>query len=444
MSSLGYQTIYRVIQHSGEFGCERVFAPDQAAGPRDRATAPRSYESGRALSSFPIVALSVAYELEIAGVIRLLEASGLPAQREQRSGDQPLIIAGGPLTFSNPLPLGAFVDAIVMGECDALVLDVLRAVAVESHSRDAQLERLAAMPNVVVPAIDGETLKPLGRAPDAALPAWGPIRTPDTELRNMALVEAVRGCSRGCAYCVMRRSTHGGMRVIEAARVLERVPDGARRVGLVGASVSDHPELALIIEQLVERGAQVGVSSLRPDRLSERLVEALRSAGYRTLTTAIDGASERLRELLGRRTSAEQVRKVATRAREAKLERLKLYLMVGVPGEEPSDIEECAELVCALSAILPISLGISPFCPKRGTPLAGAKYAGVQRIDEHLRLLRRRVAGRAEIRATSARWGWVEAELAQGGWAQGRAVLEAVHNGGGFAAYREEMRGDSG
>jgi len=435
MSSLGLLTIYRIVQSSGDLACERFFAPDKPMA-WDAQPVPRSVESSRPLSDFPVIAVSVAWELELADLLRMLHAAGIPPLRQDRGPQHPLVIAGGPLTFSNPVPLGPFVDAIVMGEADAIAADILR-TALDAPDHDTARDRLAAMAHVVVPSVHGEQLTPLARCPDELLPAWAPIRTPNTELRDMFLVEAVRGCSRGCRYCVMRRGIHGGMRMIPVDRILASIPDDARRVGLVGASVSDHPGVPGLVETLADRGLGVGLSSLRADRLDERFVAALRKAGYKTLTTALDGSSDRIREQLERRTTADQIRRVTQLAREAGIERLKLYMMVGVPGETEEDLQECADLARELSRILPTSLGISPFCPKRNTPLSEASFDGVKSIDRRLDFLRSAIAGRAEVRATSARWAWVESVLAKGGHAEGMAVLEAVREGGSFASWRK-------
>lgn len=437
MSSLGFQQIYRVIQGSDVASAERAFLPDDEGKPgSSRASDPvLTYESQRPISHFPVIAVSVAYELELAGLSRLLERSGIPPLREERGPEHPLIVAGGPLTFSNPLPLGAFADAIVMGEADALVLDVLR-VLEGSPPREEALRALAGLPHVHVPALHGEELPAVCKADDALLPAWAPIRTDETELSGMFLIEAERGCSRGCSYCVMRRSTNGGMRTVPMERILSLVPEDAQRVGLVGAAVSDHPRIAEIVRALVGRGAEVGLSSLRPDRLTDELVGALRAGGYKTLTTAMDGTSERVRELLDRKARVRHLQRAAELARAHGMNRLKLYLMVGVPTEEDADVDECVGLVTELSRTIPVALGIAPFCPKRNTPLAGGAFAGIDVVERRLERLRRGLRGRADVRATSARWAWVEAVLAQGGVAEGRAVLEAVREGGSFAAWR--------
>lgn len=432
MSSLGFLQIYKAIQTEPGMSCERAFLPDEDDTSRE---VPVTYEGLRPLSDFSIIALSVAYELEIAGLIRLLDAAGIPALREQRDHRHPFILAGGPLTFSNPLPLAAFADAIIMGEADSLAVDVLRALR-EAPSRADALDALARIPHVFVPSHHGSIMPGVAQCDDDLLPAWAPIRTPEAELSDMFLIETERGCSRGCTYCVMRRSTNNGMRIVSKERVLELIPEDARRVGLVGAAVSDHPKIAEIVRTLAERGAEVGLSSLRPDRLSDEFVGALKLAGYRTLTTAMDGTSERVRETLERRARPRHLERCAELARKHGMDRLKLYLMVGVPGEADADIDECVAFVSQLSRVIPVALGIAPFCPKRNTPLAGAPFAGVDVVNDRLDRLRRGLKGRADVRATSARWAWVEAVLAQGGEPEGRAVLEAVRAGGSFAHYQ--------
>jgi len=437
MSSLGYQRIYRALMEARGIACERAFLDDECEADTARKPEhPVTYESLRPIEELPVLAFSVAYELEIAGVIRMLNAAGIPARRRERDGRHPLVIAGGPLTFSNPMPLAEIVDAIVVGEADARVVDTLRACGI--GVRAAQLDALAKLDHVFVPT-HHSTLPRVGAEDDAVLPAYSAIRTPHTELSNMFLIETERGCSRGCSYCVMRRSTNGGMRIVPAEVVLETIPRDARRVGLVGAAVSDHPKIVPILHGLADRGCEVGLSSLRPDRLAtlEGFVAALGRVGNRTLTTALDGTSERVRETLDRRARPKHILKCAELAKAHGMDRLKLYLMIGTPGETDQDVDECVGLATELSHILPLALGIAPFCPKRNTPLDRAPFAGIETVDDRLDRLRTGLRGRVDVRATSARWAWVEYVLAQGGAAEGLSVIDAVNAGGSFRAYEK-------
>ena len=436
MSSLGYQTLYRRLNESPTRAAHRAFLPDDVEAWRADRTPLFTYEGDRPVADYRVVGVSVAYELELAGLIAALELAGIPPLREDRDESHPFILAGGPLTFSNPLPLAPYVDVILMGEAEEslpLALDVIFAAC--SHEQ-ARSTLAAEVDSAFVPDADSDAMPPVAKADDVLLPARSQIITPHTELRDMFLIEPERGCHRGCTYCVMRRSTNGGMRVVSKERVLELVPEQARRVGLVGAATTDHPQIAQIVSELAQSGRQVGLSSLRADRLNDALLGALREAGQTVLTTASDGASQRLRDQVQRRAPEDVLVRAAELARKHHFKRMKLYMMVGLPSETDEDIEELIEFSTELSRIIPLALGIAPFCAKRNTPLDGTPFAGIDVVDRRLKRLRRGLKGRVDVRATSARWAWVEYVLAQGGRAEGRAVLDAVHAGGRFRDYK--------
>jgi radical SAM superfamily enzyme YgiQ (UPF0313 family) len=436
MSSLGFQTIYREINAEPRRMAERAFLPDDVAA-YTRARMPLfTYESEQPVGNYPVIAISVAYEIEIAGVIQLLTLSGIPPLAEDRDERHPLVLCGGPLTNSNPLPLSPYADAIVMGEADQSIHRVLD-VVFAAGSRSSALSDLAReVPSCFVPSLQGDALPAIEQAHDESLPAWAPIRTPHTELSDMFLLEAERGCSRGCQYCVMRRSTNGGMRVIPAERVLARIPEDATKVGLVGAAVSDHPKIVQIVDTLAGQGRQVSLSSLRPDRLNDAFIGALKRAGARAITTALDAPSQRLRDRIDRKAKEKHFVRIAELVKAHGLHHLKVYMMVGLPDETDADIDELIAFASELSRIHPLAIGVSPFVAKRNTPLDGAAFAGIQVVEDRLDRLRRGLRGRVDLRATSARWAWIEYVLAQGSFAEGRAVLEAVQAGGRFSHYK--------
>lgn len=433
MSSLGYQTIYRELNALPGVSAERVFLPDSVEAYRLSRTEPLSVESHRPLSSFSLIAFSVAYELELLGLFSMLDLAGIPLLREERSAAHPLIAAGGPLTFSNPTPLEPFVDVIVQGESEELLSPFLSLC--KELSKDEVLSELSKRPGFYVPGRGGARFH-VAKASDAHLPARSQVITPNTELRSMFLIEPERGCSRGCHYCVMRRTTNGGMRTVPPEKVLSFIPEHARRVGLVGAAVTDHPKIVDLLQTIVASGREVGVSSLRADRLTQPLVDALVAGGARVLTVAADGASQRLRDYVDRKHSEEQIVRAASFARVAGMERLKVYNMVGLPLETNDDIDELIGFTRELSRILPTSLGVAPFVAKRNTPLDGSPFAGIAEVEGRLQRLRQGLRGRAEVRPTSARWAWVEYMLAQCGPEAGLAAMDAWKAGGGFAAFK--------
>jgi radical SAM superfamily enzyme YgiQ (UPF0313 family) len=435
MSSLGFQSIYREIHAHDGASAERAFLPDDVEAFRSTRTPLFTLESGTPVGEFPVLAFSVAYELELPGLFDVLSLSGVPLLADERDGRWPLVVAGGPLTFSNPEPLEPFVDVLVQGEADGLIHRLLDAVA-GATDRGTLLDALSRMPGFRVPSRARGPSLFVARAEDDRLPARSQILTPHTELSSMFLIEPERGCSRGCHYCVMRRTTNGGMRTVPPERVLSLIPEAARRVGLVGAAVTDHPRIVDLLRTVVDSGREVGVSSLRADRLTPELVGTLRRGGARVLTVASDGASQRMRNLVDRKHSEEQLVRAAHLAADAGMERLKVYSIVGLPLETDADIDELVRFTRTLAEILPVALGVSPFVSKRHTPLDGAPFAGIREVDDRLDRLRRGLQGRAEVRPTSARWAWVEYMLAQCGPEAGLAAMDAWRAGGTFAAWR--------
>jgi radical SAM superfamily enzyme YgiQ (UPF0313 family) len=441
MSSLGYQQIYRTLHAMPGVAADRAMLPDEGT-PREQRF--DTLESGQPVGSYPLLAYSVAYELEIAGVVETLERANIPVLRDERdSARHPLVIAGGPLTFSNPAPLAPFCDVIIVGEGEELVVELVTLAREHGFSRERLWDALADKPGYYLPHLHGETVPKVAAVDDALLPARSVIATPNTELADMFMTEAARGCSRGCTYCVMRRSTNGGMRIVPREAIIAGIPDGTRRVGLVGAAVTDHPDITGIVHDVVHGGREVGISSLRADKLTDELVGLLARGGYRTLTVAADGASERMRRVVERSTQAKHLLRSAELARAHRLHTLKVYMMLGVPGETDDDVDELVALSKDLAAIHPkVAYGLAPFVAKRNTPLDGTQFAGIDVVEDRLARLRRGLVaaglgGKVEVRPTSARWAWVEYMIAQGESVAGLAIMDAHRAGGSFAAYKK-------
>ena len=438
MASLGYQQVYGVLNHLPDTFAERAFLQDEDV---EVGRAPLiTYESKRPVSDFPVIAFSVAYEIEMMGMFTCFQRAGVQPLAKLRTERDPWVVMGGPLTFSNPVPLGPFADVVVMGESEGL-LSVLMDALFGGAPRAEVLRSLADTPGFYVPSVHGEHIPRVAAADDALLPACSSIITPDSALKNMFLIEAERGCSRGCTFCVMRRSTNGGMRVVPMERVLAKIPESATRVGLVGAAVSDHPRIVQIITAIVDSGREIGISSLRADRLTPEFVQGLVRGGYRTLTIASDAASERMRDEMQKRIREKHLLRAAELARDSGMQQLKNYMMIGVPGETDADLDELIAFSLKQSELagprIKTSLGIAPFVAKRNTPLDRTAFVGVREAERRLAYLRKGLHPKVEVRPTSARWAWAEYQLAQGGHDAGLAALEAWAGGGAFAAWKK-------
>lgn len=415
MSSLGFQSIYRILNDKPGVCCERSFLPDDVDAHQQARTPLLTYESARPVSDFDVMAFSVAYETEVMGLLDCLSLSGVAFRAEARTTRDPLIIFGGPLTFSNPLPVAPFADVIVMGEGEELIGHLLDWYQ-DAETREQFLRDVALLPGVYVPSIHGEQLRPVAQANDAFLPAYSPIITPDTELSNMHLVENARGCHRGCTFCVMRRSTNMGMRTVEPQTVLKTIPDYATRVGLVGAATTDHPKLLDIVAPIVESGREIGLSSLRADRLTDDFVMLMKQGGVKTLTVASDGSSERMRKIAKKHIKEKHLIRAAELVKKHGLKQLKLYMVIAYPEETMEDIEEMIRFVGELSKICKVALGMSPLVAKKNTPLDGAPFEDEKQLEAKIKRVHKALGRRVDIRSTSVRWAWIEYQLAQGGF----------------------------
>ncbi|HTY61514.1 MAG TPA: radical SAM protein [Acidobacteriota bacterium] len=443
MSSLGFQTMYREIHRHPNSSADRAFLPDEPASYRKSRTPILTYENETPISDFPIIAFSIAYELELSGIFEMLDLSGIPLLRQDRTEQHPLIIAGGPLTYSNPAILYPFVDLVILGEGEELIHSLLDSAA--ALNRQELLSLFSRHVGCHVPGMTSGTPE-LAKARDEQLPAFSQILTKNTVLASMFLIEPERGCSRSCAFCVMRCTTNGGMRLVSPEKVFSLIPENARRVGLVGAAVTDHPGIMELIRKIVLSGREIGVSSLRADRLNKELVELLARGGYQTLTTASDGASQRVRNRTGRNINEQHLIRAAELVREAGLRRLKLYEMIGLPGESMDDIDELVRFSRELSGIAPLSLSISPFVAKKNTPLDGAPFEAIPAQTAKLAMIRNGLKGKADVKPASPRWAWVEYMLSQGDESAGLAAMEAWKAGGSFASWKRafaDRKGDN-
>jgi len=438
MSSLGYQVIYRLMNERSGICCERVVLPDDVKSWRDRGLQPVSLESGRPLAEFDLIAVSITWDLDLLGLFDLFDLAGIQIRRDKRTGWDPAVLIGGPITASNPLPLADFIDFAVIGDGELAVPSILDALE-DARDRDDLFDRLGTTSGVWIPERDGDKVPPTQKV-TANLPAYGQIVTPLSELSNMFLVEASRGCPRFCKFCLVR-SPESPMRENELERVMARIPEWAPRVGFVGAAVSEWTHIREALRRITDQGKGVGISSLRADRLDDELVGLLAKGGMRSMTVASDAPSQRQRNKMAKGIKTEHLLNAAHLAKAHGMLKLKLYVIVGLPGETTDDIDELIAFSREFATILPMTLGVSPLVPKLHTPLGDAPFAGIESIDQTLDRLRKGLEGTAEIRSTSARWAWVEYRMSQGGAEAGRAAHEAWQAGGDFRAWERAFIG---
>lgn len=440
-ASLGFQVVYRILNSRQAISCERAILPDGAFEPSWRGPL-RSMEHGQPLGAFSVILFSIAYELDIPHLAWMLEAGGVSALAAERGDDGPPVIVGGPMTQSNALPLGPFVDAVVMGEAEDALEDLLDAFEADLPKKELLL-RIADVPGVWVPSLHGDAVPNVLVARGAHIPAHGVWTSPHSEFKNMALLETSRGCPRYCKFCVVRAPA-SPMRSPELDRVVRALDQGifkdAERVGFVGAAVSDWPFIKGALRAAVERGKGVGISSLRADRMDDEFVELLHLGGYRTLTVASDAPSQRMRGKMMKGLRERHFLAVAELARTYRMKQMKMYLILGLPEEEDRDLQELLDLCQRISTRVPLAITISPFVPKLHTPLADAPFESIPVMMKRLKTVQKALRRRVDVRFDSPRWAWIEYRLSQGGQATGLAAWRAFQAGGAFADYKRAFK----
>jgi radical SAM superfamily enzyme YgiQ (UPF0313 family) len=432
MCNLGFQSVYSLLNAAREFVCERVFAEPVLIGSHSAGRGdwtgdeqyriaqrlhalgePLSVESQRPLSDFSVVAFSLSFELDYFNVGDMLRRAGIAPLSVDRVETDPIVIAGGPAISGNPEPLAPMLDAVVIGEVEPLI-ESLQEVLLGGGTRAEQIEKLSRLEGVYVPshfdityASDGhvERVAPL-EAPVKRLNArnvnefhtMSAVLSPDIELGDMFLVEMTRGCARGCRFC-LAGYTSLPVRHREVGHLIEGVKHGLqfrKRVGLISAATSDHPQLETLLQKMLEVGAEVSLSSLRIDRISPFLVEALVRSGTNTITLAPEAGSQRMRDVINKRLTHEQIVRAADLAGRGGIPKAKLYFIVGLPGETDEDIKELAALSAEILRTMQehnrgarVAVNLSPHVPKAQTAFQWEAMAPVDTSTRRIQLVQR-------------------------------------------------------
>src|SRR5437867_3821038 len=474
MSNLGFQTIYRHLNALPDVVCERVFMPEPADldEMRRTSTPPLSLESQRPLTDFQLIGFSVTYEGDYVNVLRLLELAGIPLRAVDRRAHDPLILMGGVCAFSNPEPIAPFMDFIVVGEGEELVGELMQAYREGYRERETFLDGLVRLEGVYVPERHDVTYAPDGTVADVRPQRGAPpivvkrrlkqvdefrtiaaVKTPNAEYGHMALLEVGKGCGRGCRFClegqVYRPVRH---RSLDALRetVARVAASGERRVGLVGACVSDYPWIGELLKIVEDTGLELSISSIRADSLTDDLVAALARGGHRTLTVAPEAGTERLRRAIRKAITDEQILAACDLVRAHGIPNLKTYFMIGQPTETLEDVEAIPRLAERMLERLCVpdpkakpfgrlTLSISSFVPKPWTPFQWAPFAGAGALQAKLEIVKHGVRRLHNVRVLheNPREAALQALLARGD----RRVADFLELAASFAGdWRRALR----
>lgn len=472
MSNLGLHIIYEEINLRNDSVCERIFLPEKKElEAYDKTKTPlMSVETQRPMHQFDVVAFDVTFEMDYFHIPLMLRHGRVPIMGKDRTEFDPIVIAGGPCATFNPEPFADFIDAFIIDEGEGIVsrvLDIIRDGKMEGLDRHTILRQLADISGVYVPSLyvpiyseDGEfkgydiaegVPKTIKRHFEM-LTSGGEtvVATNYTEFGAMYIIEVARGCGRHCRFCMA-----GYCFRVPRVRPLDILKEGVERaeklgkkVGLMGAAISDYPEVDELVNYIRSKDMRYSCASLRADSLTQAVVDGLADSGQKTITIAPETGSERLRRVINKGISEEHLQNAATLSAKSGIQHMRLYIMIGLPTETDEDIEAIVGLAERTQAHMEkvgckgrLTLSINPFIPKPFTPFQWMAMDNQKVVEKKLQYIKKALQKnrRIEVLVESPKEAYIQGVLARGDRRLG-AVIAACAADRGSKSFKSEMK----
>ena len=472
MSNLGLHIIYEEINRHPSSVCERIFLPEKKElDVYDKTKTPlMSVETQRPMHQFDVVAFDVTFEMDYFHIPLMLRYGRVPVMSEDRTGFDPIVIAGGPCATFNPEPFADFIDAFIIGEGEGIVTAVLERIREgreNGESREETISALAQIDGVYVPVLytpqydDNKRFVGYDIADGAPkiirrhfepLTSGGEtvIATNFTEFGAMYIIEVARGCGRHCRFCMA-----GYCFRVPRVRPLDILKEGVdraeklgKKVGLMGAAISDYPEVDELVTYIRSKDMRYSCASLRADSLTQAVVDGLADSGQKTITIAPETGSERLRRVINKGISEENLRTAAQLSAKSGIQHMRLYIMIGLPTETDEDIDAIIGLAERTQAHMAevgckgrLTLSINPFIPKPFTPFQWMAMDHQKSVEKKLQYIKKSLQKnrRIEVLVESPKEAYIQGVLARGDRRLGK-VLAACALDRGSKSFKSEMK----
>ena len=426
ITSLGYQVVWATLAMRDDLQVSRLFTDIREQLPRHP----------------ELLGFSMSWELDYVNIFNLLESLEIPIRANSRNQNHPLIFGGGPVLTANPEPYAEFFDVILLGDGENLLGDFIDTYKkVRNADRETQLKTLAQVPGIYIPSLyvieyvtpDGEikSINPIS----AEIPpiiqkqtyrgntfSASTVVTEKAAWENIYMVEVVRSCPEMCRFCLASYLTLPFRTASLENSLIPGIERGLKvtsRLGLLGASVTQHPEFTELLDYIGQPkydDVRLSVASVRTNTVTVKLAETLAKRDTRSLTIAVESGSEKVRKIVNKKLHNDEIIQAAINAKAGGLSSLKLYGMVGIPGEEAEDVDATVKMMEGVRKAAPglrLTLGCSTFVPKSHTPF---QWFGVNKqAEKRLQLLKKQIKPQGmEFRPESYNWSIIQALLSRG------------------------------
>lgn len=463
MSNLGLQIIYEEINEREDSVAERVFLPskkEMEAYERTR-TPLMSVESQRYLCDFEVIGMDITFEMDYFHIPWILKAGQVAVRAEHRREHDPIVIGGGPCATFNPEPLADFFDAFIIGEGEGVIseaLEIIYDARRNGVARQELLQKLSKIAGIYVPSLyepvygehgvfagyraeEGVPRRVLRRHAPLVRGGETVVATDFTEFGAMYIVEVARGCGRHCRFCMAgycyRKPRVRPLEILKAG--VDRAAELGKKVGLMGAAISDYPEIDALVRYIRSKGLRYSCASLRADSLTADVVQGLADSGQQTITIAPEAGNERLRRVINKGITNDDLRHAVTLAAGAGIPHIRLYIMVGLPTETEEDIdaiitmaEEVQEHMETVGCHGRLTLSVNPFIPKPFTPFQWMPMTDKKIVAKRLQRLKKglRKNRRIEVLVESPKEAYIQGVLARGDRRWSKAIAYAAERNG--------------